>query len=54
MINMNIVSWGTREIPKIEDMEKVRSHEKKQRRRKAIKGLKKFFLNICCCIRVCI
>ena len=51
MINMNIVSWGTREIPRLEDLDVIKEQEKKANRKNAMKGFKRFMLNLCCCIK---
>ena len=51
MLNMNIVSWGTREIPKIETISTVKKKERRARRKQAIDGIKKFISLICCCIK---
>ena len=51
MINMNIVSWGTREIPKLEDLEKLREKEKEKKTNPVVRELKKIFMTLCCCIK---
>ena len=51
MINMNIVSWGTREIPKPEDLEEVKKKSKVKTRTIVLNELKKIGVTLCCCIK---
>ncbi len=51
IINMNIVSWGTREIPKMEDIEAVKQQEKKSQRSRALAELKRITKTLCCCLK---
>lgn len=52
MLNMNIVSWGTREIPKAEDIDEFKKNEKnKQKKSVVIQELKKIGVTLCCCLK---
>ena len=50
MINMNIVSWGTREVSKAEDPDKVKVKEESTWI-KFVRELKRIGLTMCCCIK---
>ena len=51
MINMNIVSWGTREIPKVEDIDDVKKREKRKKKSIVAQELKKIGVTLCCCLK---
>lgn len=36
---------------KVEDLEAIREQEKKARRKETLKGIKEFWLNLCCCLK---
>ena len=51
MVNMNIVSWGTREIPKLEDLEALKAKEKTSTRARAMNEIKRLVMILCCCLK---
>ncbi|ELT98539.1 hypothetical protein CAPTEDRAFT_177712 [Capitella teleta] len=51
MINMKNVSWGTREMIKIEDPDAIKTKKKTSRRARVIREVRRILTILCCCIK---
>ena len=49
---MNIVVWGTREIPKIENLDELKKNERNKKKKSiVVRELKKIGVTFCCCLK---
>ncbi|KAI0226978.1 hypothetical protein LSAT2_022567 [Lamellibrachia satsuma] len=51
MVNMNVVSWGTREIPQTTDPQSDDDKDCNRKGSRFMRELKRILVNICCCIK---